>query len=86
MEEILKQAPDNLDTEYIENIFKKNDCKILPTLIELWKLQEKDIKPQGKWDKIRETCDAFDIEMDKEFMSKLRGNNNIHMQEEKSKE
>jgi len=85
MDEVLSQAPSDLSIEYIEGIFKKNDCKILPTLMELWQLKEKDNKPQGKWEKIRETCDAFDLEMDKEVMSKLRGSNNIPIQEEKTK-
>ena len=72
MEEVLRQAPTDIATEIIESIFNKNEGKVLPTLMELWNIEEKQKKPKTKWDEIRETCDAFDSEMENTIMSKLR--------------
>lgn len=70
--EILAQAPDGLSLDDVKAIFKKHDKQVLPTLMELWDIQEQQKKPKSKWDDIRETCDAFDMEMERAFMSKLR--------------
>ena len=40
--------------------------------MELWEIKEKkEEKKETKWDNIRETCDAYDIEM-ANFMKKNR--------------
>lgn len=71
MDEVISQAPPDIPLEHIETIFNKNDKKVIPTLSELWNIVEKE-KIRDKWDDIRETCDTFDMQMDKEFMSKMR--------------
>lgn len=84
MEEVIKQAPDNISIEDIEIIFKKNKENVLDTLIELWNINTNkpvvnDIEetddtldlsdPLNKWAKIRNICDSYDIEM----QSQLQG-------------
>ena len=85
MEEVIKQAPDNILIEDIEIIFKKNKENVLDTLIELWNIDTNkpvvnDIEatddvtldlsdPLHKWAKIRNICDSYDIEM----QSQLQG-------------
>ena len=85
MEEVIKQAPDNISIEDIEIIFKKNKENVLDTLIELWNIDTNkpvvnDIEatddvtldlsdPLNKWAKIRNICDSYDIEM----QSQLQG-------------
>jgi hypothetical protein len=85
MEEVIKQAPDNILIEDIEIIFKKNKENVLDTLIELWDIDtnkpvENDKEttddntfdlsdPLNKWTKIRNICDSHDIEM----QSQLQG-------------
>ena len=85
MEEVIKQAPDNILIEDIEIIFKKNKENVLDTLIELWNIDTNkpvvnDIEtaddvtldlsdPLNKWAKIRNICDSYDIEM----QSQLQG-------------
>jgi hypothetical protein len=68
MDEVMKQAPDNISREEIEIIFKKNDENITDTLIDLWKLDvpksNVDLKDDtDKWANIRDVCDSFDLEM-----------------------
>jgi hypothetical protein len=78
MEEVIKQAPDNILIEDIEIIFKKNKENVLDTLSELWNINiiksvENDIEPTdetldlsdplNKWTKIRNICDSYDTEM-----------------------
>lgn len=67
MEEVLKQAPDNLDIAFIQTIFAKNNQNVLDTLMELWSIDKPEAKEKTKWETIRDTCDAFDVEMQKMF-------------------
>jgi len=84
MEEVIKQAPNNISIEDIEIIFKKNKENVLDTLIELWNIDTNkpvvnDIEtaddtldlsdPLNKWAKIRNICDSYDTEM----QSQLQG-------------
>ena len=84
MEEVIKQAHDNISIENIEIIFKKNKENVLDTLIELWNIDTikpvvNDIEstdntldlsdPLNKWTKIRNICDSYDTEM----QSQLQG-------------
>lgn len=66
MDEILKQAPDGINKEIINEIYIKNDNDIIKTLMELWDIKDNE-KPKefSKWDEIRDTCDAYDNEMTK---------------------
>jgi hypothetical protein len=68
MDEVMKQAPDNISREEIEIIFKKNDENITDTLIDLWKLDvpKSTTEPKtatDKWANIRDVCDSYDLEM-----------------------
>ena len=69
MDEVMKQAPDNISREEIEIIFKKNDENITDTLIDLWKLDvpksttEPKAATDDKWANIRDVCDSYDLEM-----------------------
>jgi len=68
MDIIIKQAPDNFTEEEIENIYNKNDKNIVKTLAELWDIKEevKNVNEKtAKWNEIRDTCDAYDNEMQK---------------------
>jgi hypothetical protein len=69
MDEVLKQAPDGLTYEEVETVFIRNDKNVLDTLIELWKIPDKNVKniseEESKWTNIRNTCDDFDSEMKK---------------------
>jgi hypothetical protein len=66
MDIIIKQAPANLTKEEIEIIYNKNNNDIVNTLAELWDIvDDKIIPPKTKWDNMRETCDAYDLEMEK---------------------
>ena len=72
MDIIIKQAPANLTKEEIEIIYNKNNNDIVNTLAELWDIvDDKIIPPKTKWDDIRETCDAYDSEMEK-VMKKIK--------------
>jgi hypothetical protein len=74
MDSIIKQAPDNFTTEEIENIYNKNNQNISKTLAELWDIKEEIVnvdQKTEKWNRIRETCDAYDSEMQK-LMSKRK--------------
>jgi hypothetical protein len=76
MDILIQQAPANLTIEEIEIIYNKNDKNIVDTLSELWDItDDKIIPPKTKWDNIRETCDAYDLEMEK-VMKKIKKNNN----------
>ena len=44
MDEVIKQAPDNISVEDIEVIFKKNNENVLDTLFDLWNIEVKDFK------------------------------------------
>jgi len=69
MDILVKQAPDNLTIEEIEIIYNKNNQDHTKTLMELWDIQEKTApiisENTQKWNKIRDTCDSYDIEMQK---------------------
>lgn len=69
MDEVLKQAPNGLTYEEVETVFIRNDKNVLDTLIELWKIPDKNVKniseEESKWTNIRNTCDDFDSEMKK---------------------
>jgi hypothetical protein len=71
MEEVLKQAPDNLEIAFIESVFAKNNQNVLDTLMELWSIDKPQEKEKTKWETIRDTCDAFDTEMQKVFKKKI---------------
>jgi hypothetical protein len=79
MEEVIKQAPNNVLIEDIEIIFKKNNENVIDTLIDLWnidinkssdnneELSDKTLdlkdKSKKKWTNIRNICDSYDNEM-----------------------
>jgi hypothetical protein len=66
MDILIQQAPANLTKEEIEIIFNKNNNDIIKTLEELWDIVDDKVIPEKtKWDDIRETCDAYDFEMQK---------------------
>jgi uncharacterized protein (DUF111 family) len=71
MDIIIQQAPAHLTIDEIETAFKRNENNVLKTLNELWKIDEEIIPEKTKWDDIRETCDAYDIEMQK-IMSNMK--------------
>jgi len=75
MEQIIKQAPDYISQEKIQDVYVKNSSNAINTLVELWDIKEekKEItKEKQKWNEIRETCDVFDTEMYKQ----IRGGSN----------
>lgn len=67
MDEVFKQAPENMTYEEVELIYNANDKNTLKTLFDLWKIQETNIKNiseiQCKWANIRDICDEYDNEM-----------------------
>ena len=66
MEELLKQAPDNISKEEIESIYLRNNKNVLDTLTELWKIPVKNVQKtenEKKWQEIREIYDDIDTEM-----------------------
>ena len=72
MDIVIQQAPSNLTNEEIEIIYNKNENNINNTLAELWNINDTSTIPEKtKWDDIRETCDAYDSEMDK-MMKKIK--------------
>jgi hypothetical protein len=75
MDELIKQAPMNIDEKIIKEIYEKNNGNIMNSLMELWEIKDENIKEQTKeqkeWDEIRDTCDIFDGEMNN-MMAKLR--------------
>jgi hypothetical protein len=89
MEEVIKQAPNNMLLEDIEIIFKKNNENVLDTLFDLWNIDVKKtskivtnieiendldlIDPVNKWANIRNICDAHDIEM-QSLLKELKNN------------
>jgi len=75
MDELLKQAPDNISKEEIESIYLRNNKNVLDTLTELWKIPVKNVQKtenEKKWQEIREIYDDIDTEMYKV----LRGQKN----------
>ena len=74
IEELLKQAPENLNKDFIEEIYEKNNKDITKTLIELWDIPQEKKTNKTNWDDIRDTCDAFDTEMHR-LITNIRKNN-----------
>lgn len=80
MEQIIKQAPDSISNEYLQEIYIKNNSNVIDTLVELWDIKEKKkeiTKEQKKWNDIRETCDFFDNEMYKQIKNTNKSIENI---------
>jgi len=73
MEEVLRQAPIGISDIKIKEIFEKNDNNINKTLMELWEIPVEIKKEKTKWEDIRETCDAYDCEMNR-LISNIRKN------------
>jgi len=77
MDEVIKQSPEGIEKTIIKEVFERNGENITKTLMELWDIKEKKEKEINKnqkhWNEIRETCDAFDLEM-KIFMDKAKKN------------
>ena len=74
MDILIQQAPTNLTKEEIEIIYNKNNNDIIKTLEELWDIVDIKVEqPKTKWDDIRETCDAYDFEMQK-VMKQMKEN------------
>ena len=72
MDSLIQQAPSHLTIEEIEIVYNKNDSNVINTLAELWNISDNTvIPPKTKWDDIRETCDAYDSEMEK-VMKKMK--------------
>ena len=66
MDVLIQQAPANLTIEEIEMVYNKNNNDMIKTLEELWGITDNRVEqPKTKWDDIRETCDAYDSEMQK---------------------
>lgn len=66
MDELLKQAPDNISKEEIESVYLRNNKNVLDTLTELWKIPVKNVQKtenEKKWQEIREIYDDIDTEM-----------------------
>jgi hypothetical protein len=65
MDEVIKQAPDNISVEEIEVIFKKNKENVIDTLIDLWNIEVKDAKPtNNEEDEAALEAEAADAEFD----------------------
>ena len=66
MDVLIQQAPSNLTIDEIEMVYNKNNNDMIKTLEELWGITDNRVEqPKTKWDDIRETCDAYDFEMQK---------------------
>jgi superoxide dismutase len=71
MDNLMNQVPDNLSREEVEIVYNKHNKDIIKTLEELWdiKTETKNLSENTiKWNNIRETCDSFDIEMQKNLL------------------
>jgi len=75
MEEVLRQAPIGMSDKEIKEIYDKNNGNIKNTLMELWEIPEEIERKKSKWDEIRETCDAYDTEMNR-LISNIRNSRN----------
>lgn len=77
MEDIVRQAPKNISYEQIKEIYERNEKDKLRTLMEIWDIKDekKDGRDdiQNRWGEIRDTCDAYDMEMAR-MMDKAREN------------
>jgi len=66
MDELIKQAPENITYSDLEIIFLRNNKNIVDTLAEVWNIQVNNINNndnKDKWKMIRETYDEIDKEM-----------------------
>jgi hypothetical protein len=63
MDEVIKQAPNDIAVEDIEAIFKKNNENVIDTLIDLWNIEVKDAKDAVK----PKNDEAADAEADFDF-------------------
>lgn len=66
MEEIKKQAPENISDKELNEIFNKNNKNVIDTLTELWNIKAEKKKSniiQEKWKEIRDLCNDHDNEM-----------------------
>jgi|UniRef100_A0A6C0IBI7 hypothetical protein len=63
MDEVIKQAPNDIAVEDIEVIFKKNKENVIDTLIDLWNIEVKDAK-DVKAENNEAAADAADAEFD----------------------
>jgi len=76
MDELIKQAPENMNYNDLEIIFLRNNKNIVDTLTEVWDIpinnvnngnsnnKENDVNNEkNKWKMIRETYDEIDREM-----------------------
>ncbi len=76
MDILIKQAPQELTLEEIEIAYENNNKDYIKTLVELWNIKEKQepelSKETKKWNEIRDTCDSYDMEMQKIMSKKNR--------------
>ena len=75
MEELIKQAPENITYNELEIIFLRNNKNIVDTLTEVWNIPVNNVNNsdnggnndnngnKDKWKTIRETYDEIDKEM-----------------------
>jgi hypothetical protein len=66
MDEVIKQAPNDIAVEDIEVIFKKNKENVIDTLIDLWNIEvkdAKDVKAENN-EAAADAADAADAEFD----------------------
>jgi len=74
MNEVVKQAPEGIDSKIIREVFERNNEDPLKTLMELWDINEnKKEVITNKWDEIRDICDSYDTEMSN-FMKNCKKN------------
>lgn len=72
MNEIIKQAPEGIDSKIIKEVFERNNEDPIKTLMELWDIKENKIEIRSnKWDEVRDICDAYDTEMSN-FMKNIK--------------
>ena len=64
MDEVIKQAPNDIAVEDIEAIFKKNNENIIDTLIDLWNIEVKDAAKAAKAKEIDDENEAGEVEFD----------------------
>ena len=72
MDELIKQAPENITYNELEIIFLRNNKNIVDTLTEVWNIPVNNVNNsdnsynkdnKDKWKTIRETYDEIDKEM-----------------------
>jgi len=74
MNEVVKQAPEGIDSKIIKEVFERNNEDPIKTLMELWDIKEnKKEVIVNKWNEVRDICDAYDTEMSN-FMKNAKKN------------